>query len=146
MQEVVYHVPKEQYDSKPECILQEYKKRAFSKNIKYIFFSKKLLDDSVINNRNNTFKLTDPRYKYEYVVFLDNDTVKFKNSNMEDIDISKIPTFELKKLKSFLDEQIVSNKNNSLYTDIYQAVDVELRKNNRNANYVEMTEIINNNQ
>ncbi len=65
---------------------------------------------------------------------------------MEDIDISKIPTFELKKLKSFLDEQIVSNKNNSLYTDIYQAVDVELRKNNRNANYVEMTEMNRNNQ
>ena len=84
--------------------------------------------------------MTDPKYNYEYVVFLDKDNnTNFKHSNMEDIDISKIPTFELKKLKTFLDEKRRSNK--SLYVNIYRAVDEELRKNNRNANYVEMTEM-----
>jgi len=85
--------------------------------------------------------MEDPKYSYEYVVFVnkDDDTVKFKNSNMEDIDISKIPTFELKKLKTFLDEKRMSNK--SFCDEIYKAVDEELSKNNRPANFVEMNEI-----
>ena len=84
--------------------------------------------------------MTSPQIVYEYVVFLDKDgNIIFKKFDMEDIDISKIRIFELKKLKAFLDEKRSSNK--SFYDKIYQAVDEELSKNNRNVNYVEMTEI-----
>jgi hypothetical protein len=133
IQESVYRVPKQIYANNPECKLKTYR----SKN--YIFFSKKIHVD--FKEENNNIKMTDPKYNYEYVVFLDkdNNTIKFKKSNMEDIVISNIPTFELKKLKTFLDEKRRFNK--SLYVNIYRAVDEELRKNNRNANYVEMTEM-----
>lgn len=137
IQGVVYRVPKQIYANNPECKLKTYR----SQN--YIFFSKKIHGDFKEENKN--IKMTDPKYNYEYVVFLDKDNnTNFKHSNMEDIDISKIPTFELKKLKTFLDEKRRSNK--SLYVNIYRAVDEELRKNNRNANYVEMTEINRNNR
>ena len=87
--------------------------------------------------------MENPQYSYEYVVFLDeNNNINFKNSNMEKILISDIPTFELKKLKTFLDEKRMSNK--SFCKKIYNAVVEELRKNNRESNYVEMKEITNN--
>lgn len=145
IQEVVYRVPKEQYDSKPECILKEYnEKRIFRKNIiiKYIFFSKKLLDDSLINNRNNIFKLTDPRYKYEYVVFLSEGNVifqKFNDNQIREINISRIPRKALNNLKKFIEKEGESNI--SFYNNIYTAVNEELDKNNRNVNYIELNEI-----
>jgi hypothetical protein len=129
-----YLIPKEQYNSQPECRTKTYNKNH------YIFFSKKIND---FKEKNNKIMMTSPQIVYEYVVFLDkDDNIKFKNSNMKDIDISKIRTFELKKLKIFLDEKRMSNK--SFCAEIYKAVTEELSKNNRNANYVEMTEIINN--
>ena len=129
-----YLIPKEQYNSQPECRTKTYNKNH------YIFFSKKIND---FKEKNNKIMMTSPQIVYEYVVFLDkDDNIKFKNSNMKDIDISKIRTFELNKLKTFLDEKRRSNK--SFCAEIYKAVTEELSKNNRNANYVEMTEIINN--
>ena len=134
----LYIVPKRNYNEKPECILKTYR-RTFGSSHNYIFFSKKIHGD--YNEINNNIKMEDPKYSYEYVVFVnkDDDTVKFKKSNTEDIDISNIPTFELKKLKTFLDEKRMSNK--SFCDEIYKAVDEELRKNNRSANFVEMKEI-----
>ena len=130
-----YLIPKEQYNSQPECRTKTYNKNH------YIFFSKKIYND--FQEKNNKIMMTSPQIVYEYVVFLDKDkNINFKNSNMEDIDISKIPTFELKKLKTFLDEKRMSNK---LFCDeIYKAVAEELSKNNRPVNFVEMNEITTN--
>jgi len=126
-----YLIPKEKYNSQLECRTKTYKKNH------YIFFSKKIGD---FQEKNNKIMMTSPQIVYEYVVFLDKDgNIIFKKFDMEDIDISKIRIFELKKLKAFLDEKRSSNK--SFYDKIYQAVDEELSKNNRNVNYVEMTEI-----
>ncbi len=136
MQTTYYLVPKEQYNSQPECRTKTYKKNH------YIFFSKKINTD--LQEKNNKIMMTSPQIVYEYVVFLDKDNnIQFKNSDMENINISKIPTFELKKLKTFLDEKRMSNK---LFCDeIYKAVAEELSKNNRPVNFVEMNEITTNN-
>ena len=129
----IYTIPKKLYNSIPEYILKEYN-RFFRSNKKYIFFSKILADNSLINNNNRVnFDCKDPRYKYEYVAVLINDIVTFKNSDLEDILISKIPTHALKKLQDYLKKRGESNY-------INEAVDKELRKNNRGANYVELNE------
>jgi hypothetical protein len=136
MQTTFYLIPKEQYNSQPECRTKTYNKNH------YIFFSKKIND--YFQEENNKIMMTSLQIVYEYVVFLDkDDNIQFKNSDMEDIDISKIPTFELKKLKTFLDKTRISNK--SFCNEIYKAVAEELRKNNRPVNFVEMKEITNNN-
>jgi len=147
----IYPIPKEIYNNIPECILKEYSKtRTFKKNItiKYIFFSKKLLDNPLINNKNNTFKLTEPRYKYEYVVFLSEGNVifqKFNDNQIREINISKIPRKALNNLKKFIEKE--RELNTSLFYDIiYEAVNKELDKNNRlennnYGNYVELNEI-----
>jgi hypothetical protein len=131
-----YLIPKEQYNSQPECRTKTYNKNH------YIFFSKKIND---FEEKNNKIMMTSPQIVYEYVVFLDkDDNIQFKKSNMEDtnmedIDISKIRTFELKKLKTFLDKTRMSNK--SFCAEIYKAVTEELSKKNRPVNYIEMMEI-----
>lgn len=131
-----YIIPKEQYNSQPECRTKTYNKNH------YIFFSKKIND---FQEKNNKIMMTSPQIVYEYVVFLDKDgNIIFNNFNMKNILISEaeeIPTFELKKLKTFLDETRISNK--SFCDKISHAIDEELSKNNRNANYVEMKEINN---
>ena len=135
----IYTISKELYNSIPEYILKEYK-RHFRSNIKYIFFSKILADNSSIKNNNSpNFDCKDPRYKYEYVVFLGKSTLLgkdkpiFKNSNLEDILISNIPTHALKKLQDYLSKRSESN-------DINKAVNEELHKNNREANFAELND------
>jgi hypothetical protein len=130
----IYTISKELYNSIPEYILKEYK-RHFRSNIQYIFFSKILADNSSIKNNNSpNFDCKDPRYKYEYVVFLGKDKPIFNNSNLEDILISNIPTHALKKLQDYLSKRSESN-------DINKAVNEELSKNNRSVNFVELNEL-----
>ena len=135
-QGTIYTIPKDLYTGIPEYILKEHR-RFFKSNDKYIFFSKKLVDDSSINNNNQPdFKCKDPRYKYEYVLFLNSDNATFKDSNMNDIVISRIPINALRKLNDYLEKR---NKSNKSLDNIYKAVNDELRKNNRNANLVPLT-------
>ena len=133
-QGTIYTIPKDLYIGIPEYILKEYKR--FFKRNKYIFFSKKLVDDSSINNNNQPdFKCKDPRYKYEYVVFLNNDKATFKDSNMNDIAISRIPINALRKLNDYCKKK---NKSDKSLDNICKVVNDELVKNNRNVNTVQL--------
>jgi hypothetical protein len=134
-QGTLYTIPKKLYNSIPEYILKVHE-HYIKKNDKYIFFSKKLLDDSLINKNNQPyFKCKFAQYKYEYVLFLSNDRAIFKDSNMNEIDISRIPINALRKLKDYFEKR---NKSNKSFDNIHKAVNDELRKNNRIVNYIEL--------
>jgi hypothetical protein len=94
------------------------------------------VDDSSINNNNQpNFKCKEPRYKYEYVVVLINNKGTFKDSNMNDIDISRIPINALRKLNDYCEKR---NKSDKSLDNIYKVVNDELHKNIRNVNMVQL--------